>query len=204
MKIMRLYGYAVLLLMLIPAQAMAAVYEEDFVQGESYETGTPEGDRWNAFTADIGVLAVNSALTNVRLSGSNDPNGKLCTNPSAVNQLGAALSNHPDGAAVVDCDGNTWRVGVCGDGQEISVNTSGICGCPVGYTLRPTLQANNMNWGGINTATCDGPTQTIRLEFNGSVSPSVPVPVLSKSGLLLMAVLLLLVGLRVRRTSLVD
>jgi hypothetical protein len=173
MKIMRLYSYAVLLFMLIPVHAMAQVYEEDFVQGESYETGTPEGDRWNAFTAEIGVSAAGNALTNVRLSGSNDPTGMSCTDPSVVNQLGAALSDHPNGAAVVDCDGNTWRVGVCGAGQEISVNTTGICGCPlVGYTLRPTLQTNNPNWGGINTATCNGPTQTIKLEFNGGAPPS--------------------------------
>ncbi len=54
---MRLFGIVSLLVVLLPTQVLALTYEEDFVQGESYETGTPVGDRWNTFTAEVGVGA---------------------------------------------------------------------------------------------------------------------------------------------------
>jgi hypothetical protein len=64
---------------------------------------------------------------------------------------------------------NVWSIsGTCGAGIEISVKpTAGICACDnatnIG-TLRPCINTGNPNWGGIGTATCTGPTQTITLE----------------------------------------
>jgi hypothetical protein len=192
---MKIRSIAVVLLLLLPIQAMAVVYDEDFVQGQSYTTSTPEGIAWTAFSAEVGAGAAAGIFTEVRLSGSNDRVGISCRNSIAVNELGVALANL-GASTVVQCDGNTWRVGPCND-QEISVNTGGICGCPVGYTLRPTIR--NPNWGGINTATCGGPSQSIRLEF--SEGTFEPVPFISNLGLVLLASLLLLIGVRVRRAS---
>ena len=176
-------------MLLVPVQAAAFVYEQNFVQGTSYETGTPGGDAWNAFTADVGAAA--GTLTRITLSGSNDPVGFSCGDPAAVNQLGAALSSLGAGVSV-SCGGNTWNVGQCGVGQEINVNAPDtFSGAPV-YVLRPTLAPNNPNWGGINSATCGAPTQTIRLEILAGTPTAVPT--LSVYALVAMASMLGLAG----------
>ncbi len=172
---MRLFGIVCLLLVL-PTQVLALTYEENFVQGNSYETGTPEGDRWNTFTAEVGVGAAANSYISVSLSGSGDPVGFTCTDPASTNTLGAALSVVGTSTSVT-CDGNTWNVGPCGPGQELNVNAPSICGCiNPGYIIRPTI--GNLNWGGIDSATCNGSTQTIRLEFNdglANLEPTAPV-----------------------------
>jgi hypothetical protein len=55
-----------------------------------------------------------------------------------------------------------WNVGDCGTPFEINSRTvSGDCNCDTAYTVRPCI--GNNNWGGINTATCGGPTQSMEV-----------------------------------------
>ncbi len=53
--------------------------------------------------------------------------------------------------------------GGCGGGVELSAANS-ICSCPnPEYIVRPCI--GNANWGGVNTATCGGDTQTMTVVF---------------------------------------
>src|SRR5205807_9546976 len=68
----------------------------------------------------------------------------------------------------------TWNVGQCG-GVTLDANASGdtsVCACPSpGYVVRPDIA--NVNWGGVNTATCSGPSQTMTVSFSGP-GPATP------------------------------
>ena len=96
----------------------------------------------------------------VVIKGSNDPVGVTC-NGAAANTLCQALGNAQT-VTNVACDGRTWNVGNCGNGPEINAQGNVVCQCTnPGYTVRPCI--NNSNWGGINTTTCNGPTQTMQV-----------------------------------------
>jgi len=62
------------------------------------------------------------------------------------------------------CQGNSWSVGTCGDGMEISVSVgqSKICACHGNnVVIRPCV--NNHNWGGSGTKACSSPTTLLRM-----------------------------------------
>ena len=108
---------------------------------------------WQSFTASL-----TGTYTSVTLSGSNDTTGRTCTGATA-NTLCQAIHNNTSVAAV-SCNGHTWAVGTCGDGNELSADGT-ICACETpGYTVRPCI-GTDQNWGGIATQTCTSATQTI-------------------------------------------
>jgi cysteine-rich repeat protein len=112
---------------------------------------------WNTFRTM--TQQINNFST-VVIRGSNHPQGVTC-NGVPANTICQALG---DGLAVnnVMCNGRTWNVGNCGNGPEINAQLNGVCACTSpGYTVRPCI--GNNNWGGVNTATCGGPTQTIEV-----------------------------------------
>jgi hypothetical protein len=105
---------------------------------------------------------VNGSYNFVSISGSLNSTIVSCSDPVIVNQLASALKNNSN--VSLTCGGNTWRVGNCGSGPEISVNTPGICGCTAGIaTLRPNSGVA-ANWGGIGT-NCSAASQTLNLLF---------------------------------------
>jgi hypothetical protein len=65
------------------------------------------------------------------------------------------------------CDGRSWSICDRYHG-EVWINPPSECSgsnCPnPGYILRPCI--GNLNWGGVNTATCSAPSQTMTLEFH--------------------------------------
>jgi cysteine-rich repeat protein len=112
---------------------------------------------WNMFRTMTQQIQV---FSTVAIYGSNHPMGVTC-NGAPANTICQALG---DGVAVnnIACNGRQWSVGNCGSGVELSAQ--GICQCiNPGYTARPCIGANNPNWGGVNTNTCTGPTQTIEV-----------------------------------------
>ena len=127
-------------------------FSEEFTQGQD---GEAHCGTWREYRASL-----TGSYSSVTLSGSNDPEGVTC-NGRTAHAICQAL--HTGEAGNWDCDGNTWRIGNCGSGVEITT-TSSICGCPTGYTVRPCINANNPNWGGIGTATCSGPTQVLNVD----------------------------------------
>jgi cysteine-rich repeat protein len=119
------------------------------------QDGQGQCGNWNTFRGTIGV----GGYTKVTLRGSLDMVGKSCNGANA-NTICQNLKNGTNTSIV--CDGSTWVIGSCGGGIEIST-TGSICNCNVGHTVRPCIGAGNPNWGGMNTATCNGPTQTLEV-----------------------------------------
>jgi glycine rich protein/type IX secretion system substrate protein len=102
------------------------------------------------------------------MSGTGNPTGIHCTNATVA--LAVANALRTGGTYTGSSDGFTWEVGACGSGTELSAMGS-ICSCPSpGYIVRPCIGTGNTNWGGINTATCGGGSQTMTVTFNYGVS----------------------------------
>lgn len=109
------------------------------------------------FTTWRGALADDH--TSIHLAGTYDQPGRTCTGPGATTLCNALRNGN---AATVDCDGHTWHVGDCVGTMEVTVDGSSCaCGYP-GYALRPCVPY--VDWGGVGTNTCFGPTQEIYVE----------------------------------------
>lgn len=93
--------------------------------------------------------------------GSVDPVGVTVTDPVVIGSIALALRTSTV-YGPVNSNGRSWAVGLCGSGYELTV-TGSICVCNTGYTLRPCIA--NLNYGGINGATCSGATQTMIVTF---------------------------------------
>ncbi len=103
---------------------------------------------WNNWRA-----ALNANYTTITISG---PSGTATCNGATANQLCHALAT---GQTVsLACNARTWNVGTCGNGVELSTNSTCICDNP-GFSVRPCI--GNQNWGGANTATCSAQSQTL-------------------------------------------
>ena len=112
---------------------------------------------WNAFRAQL-----TGTYSSITMRGTFDPVGHTCTG-AAANTLCQALHNGTTTGGLV-CDGNTWAVGLCsGPGYvELNAKDGNICSCQstaptTYYDLRP---CNAPSWGGVDTVTCNAPTQT--------------------------------------------
>jgi hypothetical protein len=127
-----------------------------FVQGQASLSSGQQCTDYNAFRA--GLTGTFSSLS---IGGTAGPT-RVCATPAAVATLVAALNAGSN--ATVTCNGFDWRVGTCGTVGALNAGPIGgtnVCQCPTSNnnTIRPCI--NNANWGGINTATCGGPSQTI-------------------------------------------
>jgi hypothetical protein len=96
--------------------------------------------------------------TSIKLSGSFDATGRTTTNSTIVNGVITALRNGTDYSAYDSATTYTWAVGTCGQARTLSA-TGAVCSCGIGFVFRPCI--GNANWGGVNTETCNGPTQTM-------------------------------------------
>jgi slime mold repeat-containing protein len=126
------------------------VFSENFIQ---FQSAPAQCDSWNNF---LGNQLVDGSYGSVSLSGSFDTTGVTCSDPAAATQICQAL--HHGSFASVSCGGHTWNIGQCG-GTELSVDFS-VCFCTSGGSpdVRPCTGAE---WGGVNTETCDAPSQNI-------------------------------------------
>jgi cysteine-rich repeat protein len=132
------------------------IWNGSFVQGQD---GQASCGPWNTFRQQSQLVQV---FSHVEITGSNHPQGVTCDG-AAANTICQALG---DGLAVnnVACNGRTWNVGSCGAGIELNAQGNGVCQCTnPGYVVRPCINQGNSNWGGVNTNTCGGPTQTIQV-----------------------------------------
>jgi hypothetical protein len=113
---------------------------------------------WDTWRAGLG-----SGYTRVTIRGTFNTTGVSCTNPVVVNGLASALRNGTD--FNMACDGHNWTL--CGSRYhgELWLDPPSTCSgsnCPSGYIVRP---CQGSNWGGVNTATCGGPSQTMAVDF---------------------------------------
>ena len=120
------------------------------------QSATPQQcNDWNTFRMNL----KQGPYTKVSINGSNDMVGVECAGAQA-DQLCQALRN--GGNTMVQCNGRSWGVGMCGTGIELSADGN-ICQCMSGYVARPCIGQGNSNWGGVNTVTCNAPTQTLNV-----------------------------------------
>ncbi len=122
---------------------------------DSYVSGaTPTAQQCTKWTSYRSGLTGN--YNTVTISGLNGQSAMTCSGAGA-NTLCHALNT--GSSVTVACNNRNWYVGTCGNDVEISTGT-GLCLCDnPGYAIRPCI--GNDNWGGVNTATCAGPSQTI-------------------------------------------
>ena len=157
----------------------SSVYSEVFTSGQE---ASPQAEQhWVAFRQSL----VPTDYDTVTISGTFDATGLSINDASIVPQIATALRNGIGGATWT-VGGVTFNVGVCGSdsvespAMEINANTDGstvICQCPdPGWVVRPNLGVNNSSWGGANTFTCGGPTQTLIVTFSGPGTPSCGFP----------------------------
>jgi len=138
------------------------IYTYDGVSGASPTTAQCTG--WDAYRAS---LLPSYTYSYVNLKGTNDMVGRTISDPVVASNLAAALRTATGGDFT--SGGYTWRVGIdCGSGcgggvVELSANGDNCACASPGYSIRPNLI--NSNWGGVNTATCSGPSQTIYVTF---------------------------------------
>jgi hypothetical protein len=127
----------------------------EFFQGGVSETAA-ECTNWETFRANLQP----TKYTCVQLVGSGAKGRTTCDAPN-VQLIATALRDGTTTSVVSGSD--TWNVGTCGAGIEINAN-AGICACgATAPVLRPCI--GNTNWGGVGTATCGGPSQSIQLIF---------------------------------------
>jgi HYR domain len=146
-----------------------ATYSDSFTQGVN-ASSTAEQD-WVNFRSSLTPKVYDT----VTISGTSDPIGRTLRDATIVPQIAAALKNGTGGSWTAG--GFTWNVGTCGGSllespaTEINANDAGdlsVCSCPdPGYIVRPNIGEENGNWGGANTATCGGPSQTLTVTFSG-------------------------------------
>lgn len=129
-----------------PTSAYSAFFENG-------ETPTTQCTAFDTFRA--GLTA--PSYVSVQLGGGSAPPA-TCADPVEATALLDALRT--GGSLSASCGGTTWRVGPCGDGMEISAGTTSLCNCNAGvHVLRPCI--GNSNWGGVGTASCSAPSQTL-------------------------------------------
>lgn len=134
--------------------APAYEYSDAFTNGTVTTSQCTAWDTWRAGLATSGY----SRLT---ILGTFDSVGVSCTDPTSVQAL--ADSIRTETFHTWSCDGRSWRTGYCGGSVELNA-VGNLCQCPdPGYVVRPCI--SNTNWGGVNTDTCNGPSQTMTVRF---------------------------------------
>ncbi|CAF3402592.1 unnamed protein product [Rotaria sp. Silwood1] len=130
--------------------AATIIYSQSFTGGS---ISLSQCSAWNTFQA----LLVPRNYSSLTISGSNNPTGISLTNSNIVAAIAQALRTNTTYGPIAS-NGYSWAVGLCGGGYELTA-TGSTCACNTGYTLRPCI--GNVNWGAINSYTCNAGTQTM-------------------------------------------
>ena len=144
-------------------KAQSVSWTDNFTSGV-----TPTGAQctnWNNFRA----LLTPRCYTQIKISGTFDVTGITVVNQADINIIAANLLAGIDFNLFTN--GHQWTY--CASRNELWLDPPSLCSganCPVGYILRPCQ--GNYNYGGVNTATCNPPTQTMNLDFNYGAAPA--------------------------------
>jgi hypothetical protein len=136
----------------------ATPWAESFLNGVTPTTQCTSWDAWRA-TLDA------TGCAGVTISGTYDTTGITCVDSVMVTEFADAIRTGVRGSWT--CDGHTWSICDRYHG-EVWIDPPAECSgsnCPnPGYIIRACI--SNLNWGGINTATCTtNPDQTMELTF---------------------------------------
>jgi len=134
------------------------IWTQSFTNGDG--NTTTQCNSWNAF-----VSSLTNCYTQLTITGTFDGVGISCTDPTIVGNIVNALQTNTYYEA--NWAGRLWKIN-CNGGLEKIWADPAICSgsdCPSpSYIIRPCIM--NPNWGGVNTATCGGPTQTMTVWFH--------------------------------------
>ena len=158
-----------------PACTASTIFSASFTGGQDASTEVQQ--QWRDFIQNL----TPSGYDTVTISGSNDTVGRTLTDATIVPQIAAAMQHGTGGSW--NAGGFTWNVGIgCQHGNDVELNANDAgdattCNCQnPGYVVRPDISPGNSNWGGVNTATCGTPSQTITVTFSGPAAPSCATP----------------------------
>jgi hypothetical protein len=133
----------------------APTWSQSFTGGAVPPSGTCTS--WTTWRTGLDA----TGCTTINISGTFDTTGVACTDPTTTQAIATALRTGATGSW--SCDGNTWHVGTCAGGIEL-VGSGAACTCSdPGHILRPCI--DHRDWGGVNTDTCNAPTQTMTITF---------------------------------------
>ncbi len=135
--------------------SISVTFEESFTNGQM---ASAQCTVWNTWRGNL-----TATFSKMTVYGTFNTTGISCTDATVVNNFAAALKNNTKYTAA--CDGNTWSLCDRYTG-ELWLNPPSECSgsnCPNGYIVCPCI--GNNNWGGVNTATCGGATQTMGVRF---------------------------------------
>ncbi|CAF2041619.1 unnamed protein product [Rotaria magnacalcarata] len=143
----------------ITSTATVATRTITYSQNFTFElTATAQCTAWTSFVTQL-IVQPYILLT---MSGTFNPIGVSVTNTTVIANIALALRTSTRYGPVTS-NSLSWAVGLCGPSYELSASgTTCMCTSP-GYAIRPCL--TNQNYGGINTTTCSGPTQTMTVIF---------------------------------------
>ncbi len=132
------------------------VFTGDFLE---FQDSPTQCNDWNDF---LGNQLADVSYSSITMNGTFDPTGITCSDPDSATQICQAL--HHGRSASVSCGGHVWNVGQCG-GTELNIDT-GICFCDffAAHDVRPC--EGSIDWGGVNTESCEAPSQTMRVICN--------------------------------------
>src|SRR5687768_16113570 len=130
------------------AAAQVTQWTDTFVNGI---TPTPtQMNTWNTWRAQL----TPNQYCQMWIGGTYDTAGKYCADTAVVHAFAAAIQNYTSYTSPTTCNGYTWSI--CNRYLgEIWLNPPAECdgnNCPTGYIIRVGI--GNLNWGGVNTATC--------------------------------------------------
>lgn len=135
------------------------VYTATLPQGD----GTPWCSGWTTYCQGLGT-----SYSSVKMSSSSDTIGRSCTNSTIATNLANNLRAGTAYSVYDSVTGFTWSTGSCGSESRTLSATGANCACEYpGYVYRPCIgSASGTNWGGIGTATCSAPAQTVTITFS--------------------------------------
>ena len=89
---------------------------------------------------------------------------RKCSDPKVANKIVSAYSGCTSKCSkeTFSCQGNEWKVGICGLGGEITVGSKSVCQDSNDVTIRPCIGNNNHCWGGSGN-TCGPDTMQLSI-----------------------------------------
>lgn len=177
---MKKYLFSLILaVQILTGQSQVTIsWSDTFTNSINY--GSSKMALWNNFRNDLDTSLNYSKIT---ISGTYDPTGISCTDPVIVKNIAKAIAANTN-LNITSCDGNVWHI--ChwgGDYFDFWINAPSNCdgsNCPdPGYIIRPGI--GNVNWGGINTATCWAPSQRMNIVFEIADCPALSVTAITNA-----------------------
>ncbi len=157
-------------------------YSDTFVQGVTYCPSSSQYSNWGSFRSKLDTA--NYKIMSITIKGTYDKSGRTCSDSFIARKLVQRLKYPTAGTDLtLNCGTFKWVVsgtGTCYSAGSCSNSTDNVglgadgqvnaCNCiSNSYQIRPII--GNSNWGGVNSASCPGPSQRMTVEVNYRLYP---------------------------------